>query len=213
MSTAVANVRSSQCRVVFDGQSMNVLPVFPDNYPAQLMLGRGIIFRNVAISGISWTVLQASMTTRTLPFAGKAQLSILVLCGGTTDLALPGDMAGGEANTGAQAYTDMQSYATAARAAGFDSIIANTLTPSDAFLHTTTSGTAEIERQNLNTLIKANSAGFEGIVDMAGADARLMDCTNATYYEQTFKTHFTPAGAAVAASLVAPVLLPMLTGG
>jgi hypothetical protein len=209
MSAALTNCRTNQCRVVFDGQSMNVLPAYPDNYPAQLMLGRGISYRNVAISGISWTVLQASYVSRTFPSALRSQLSILVLTGGTTDLALPGDMPGGEGNSAVQTYADMGSYANGCRAAGYDIIIANTVTPSGQFLL----GAAETQRQSLNSLIMADSSGyFDRKIDMA-ADSRLSDPTNATYYEQPGKTHFVAAGAAVAASLVAPVLLPLLAGG
>jgi hypothetical protein len=193
---------SYSTRVVFDGQSLNVIPAPPDNYPAQLMAGRGWPFTNVAISGISWTVLQMSITERTLKYGAIPGQAILVMTGGTTDLGAEGD-------TGATVYAQMGAYANLCRAAGFDRILVNTITPSKALITDLGAG-HETARTDCNTLLKADASHFfDAVIDIA-SDSRLNDYTNATYYEQVFHTHWTPAGAAVTASLVNPVLTPML---
>lgn len=61
----------------------------------------------------------------------------------------------------------------------------------------------------LNTMLRANYAGFaDGIVDFA-ADSRLSDFNNATYFSGD-KAHLTDAGYQVAADLIAAAVSPLI---
>src|SRR5262245_54996505 len=107
--------RSSTARVIFDGQSLNWYPLAPArNYPIQVMNDytfAGVPWHNSAVSGSSWTTLYRTDEYRVHPYATRAGWSILVMCGGTTDV-------GSELDPPATVYADMESYADAARAAG-----------------------------------------------------------------------------------------------
>lgn len=205
MSRVAAQGPAGPWRVVFDGQSHNLLPgnVEPAppweaisgpehlNYPSRLMAGRGIPWTNVAIGGASWTTLATTAATRLWPIAGTATATILVMVGGTNDIT--------DGDTGAQAYADAVSYAEAARTNGFGPIIAGTI-PGAASLN----ASHETQRQSHNALLLANGDGaFDYVVDFDAT--ALADWTDPVYYF-TDEIHWVAAGAQLAAETVAPYL-------
>ena len=201
MTVAAVAVSASRSRVIFDGQSLNAAPI-GNSYPLKLMTGpyKGVPWKNVPIAGTSWTVLANTVADRTWPHAIRARWAILCLCGGTSDLQAP------ESNDGPTVYSDMSAYANGCRTAGFDYIIATTITPSTVFLTS-----EETARQAANTAIIGNSgAPFNAVVDFA-ADSRLSNPADTTYY--TDGLHWTIAGAQVAADLMAPALAIALALG
>lgn len=170
-------------QLVFDGQSLNLMPV-GNTYPALLMVGRVGAWAAVAISAASWTTLATTRTARLGQLGRACTPSVLVMCGGTTDLT--------DGDSGATVCADMESYATAARALGFDYVVACTITPSIGF-----TGPQETQRLAANVAIRA-SAGFDAVADLV-ADSRLATITG-TYYADGI--HWTAAGAAAAAETV-----------
>lgn len=175
--------------VVFDGQSLNIMPV-GNTYPALTMAGRGQPWSVVGIAATSFTQLATTAASRVHPLAKPYAESTLVLCGGTSDLSTEGDSA-------ATVLSDMVAYAAAARTAGFTRVIALTITPSTGF-----SAGANTQRLTANALILA-SAAFDEVVDVAGHPS-LDDATDVAYYSDG--THWTTAGATIAAGMVAAVL-------
>lgn len=200
--TYIDNLISSS-RVVFDGQSMNVYPGFPNNFPTQAMvniLNRPCPYAIPAVPGISWTGLSYSAPERTFKWGPLAGNGIFVMTGGHSDI-------GDELDSAATVYAQMGAYGNAARAVGFDKVIALTITPSRAFF--TDTGTEPV-RLAFNSLLLADASDyFDAIVDDASIP-ELMDYTNATYYEQVAQTHWQPPGATLVAQLVAPVIASML---
>lgn len=184
-------------RFVFDGQSLNFAPL-ATNYPRTTMANfPAVPWNNIGVAGTSWTVLGNTALQRTDRWAAKSNFSVLIMCGGTSDILAP------ESNDGPTVYSDMVGYGNARRAAGFDYVIATTITPDTAM-----TGTENTNRVNANALILGDaSAAFDVKVDFAG-NASLSDASNATYY--TDGLHWTTAGAAVAASMMTPVLTTLL---
>lgn len=120
---------------------------------------------------------------------------VVVLTGGTSDL-------GSESDSAATAFADMLAVTSTWRALGVDQIVAATVPPA-AFV----TGDEETQRLALNDLIRG-AADFDAVLDLAAAP-QLDDNTDATYY-QGDQTHFTAAGAAVAADLLVLVLTELL---
>jgi hypothetical protein len=178
--------------VVFDGQSLNNASsggaTSPNTFPYQTMAGlsKDLPWHNVGVNGTSWTVLQSSAARRSYALAEPYSKAVLVLTGGASDIANAQ-----ENNTAAEALADMEAYADAARAAGFDYIIASTVTPSAYF-----DAGDEAELLALNEGIR-NSDHWEDVADMA-AVPELQDNTNLIYFWGD-QTHFTDVGAAAAA--------------
>lgn len=199
--------------VVFDGQSLNVVPPGVDGYPAKVMAGRSSAYVPAALSAVgasSWTTLAQSRALRINPHADAAPNTVLVMMGGTFDVVF-------EADTGAQLYADHKTYAEAAKAAGFDKVVVLTITP------TTDMGVNQNNRRRAgNDLLIGNAdAVFDAVVDVAcdstlsdpGApqdgttfygSGLLSDPSNTTYYSDG--VHFTNTGAQACADDVAPAL-------
>ena len=187
--------------VVFDGQSLNNQPsAGAASMPAKVMAGRGLPWCNVALGNRSWTVLASGgtgtspATVRLHPLARSYVRSILVMNGGATDIA-----GGAENDSGAQALADFEAYATAARTAGFDSIIGVTMTTAVVFA----TGDDDEQRLIYNDGIRA-SATVDAVADVAAAP-ELADYTDTTYFDVD-QTHWSAAGATVAAAIVGAAL-------
>lgn len=178
--------------VVFDGQSLPAVPSV-QNFPHLVMAGRGLPYHSGCIGAASWTTLATTATNRVdLPQRAHDR-AVLVLCGGYTDIV-------GEGQTGAEALADQESYATARRTAGFDKVIACTMT-----YGTATSAGNITKIGDYNTLVRANSgAPWDGIADFA-AQSELSDPSNSTYFDAD-GLHYKQAGAQIAANTLAPVL-------
>jgi len=174
--------------VVFDGQSLNRVPV-PD-YPALAMAGiRGAEAENVAVNGAAWNQLSEDVRTRRDPHAEEG-FAILVLVGGTSDVASGDD--------GPTIYGDMAAYATSAREAGFDQIIAATIQPA-----TNTTPEEDAARSEANRLLLADDLGaFDEVVDLAGTPG-LDDASGPAYFDGV---HPTQQGAQLMADAIRPAI-------
>ena len=188
-------------RVVFDGQSLNLVPIdHPElSFPARVMAGRGIPWHNAAVSGVGWAWLAGDASTRLFPQA-RARVGctdILVMQGGQTDIFLN--------HTGAEVYDLAVDYAIAARSAGFDKVILTTMPAMGPTTGSPPVPTAPQWAEALahNVLVRSNSGGFDGVADLY--QGALTDATNPTYYMGD-RLHFVAAGAQVAANIIAPVL-------
>lgn len=195
MSPAVGN-NSSGTRVLFIGQSLNLVPN-GNTYPMQLMNGSfpKVPYTNSAIGGAAWNGLVKVRNYMVLPWVAVSGYTVLIMNGGTTDLAVGA--------TGADCYAGMGEFSTWAKANGFDWIIGTTITPSTTF-----TGPQETQRLAGNTLILADASNyFDSEADLM-SDSRLTNPADTTYYADG--THFTATGAGVAASVVQPVLASVL---
>lgn len=161
------------------------------------MAGRELPCEVPAISGKSWTVLSTTAAQRCHLIARQYEKSVLVLTGGTSDLMPVEANPPGENDTGEQALADMEAYANAARAAGFDKIVALTVTPANWW-----DADWDVQRLVMNEGIRQSDA-WEVVADVA-ADPRLQDPMDTDYYYD--QLHWTAAGNAVAAEVVAPAL-------
>lgn len=198
-------VRSDVC-ISFAGQSLNQQPSASGgiySYPNVLIASlraQGIKATryDTFVGGIAWVQLDEQPGRFAAANAGA--VTIQVQCGGTTDYA-----AGA---SGLSCFTAMSLIATEGRAAGFDYIIGTTTTPSS-----TIAGADETQRLDGNSRLMASSAlvanggPFDRVVDLA-ANASLDDSSDTTYYSDG--THWTIAGAALAASLVEVAVLDVL---
>jgi hypothetical protein len=178
--------------VVFDGQSLNNSPS-ATSFPAQLMSGRTVPWSNVAINGTAVDALATTAPARRDPVLQHTATSVLVFVGGQSDLVLN--------DSAATLLADLESYATASRAAGADKIIMSTIPPSTGY-----TAPQEAVRVAVNPLILASSA-FDAVIDLATA-TNLTDASNITYYADGL--HWTTAGALAAATAAAPVLTSVL---
>lgn len=163
MSQIAVQPPAGEWRVVFDGQSHNLVPgigniwVDGPGFPYYVMEDRGIPYTIVAIGGYSWTALAPSVSTRLYPTVSGAEKTVLVMNGGSHDV-IDGD-------SGATVYADMVSYASGARAAGFSHILACTIPPMAAL-----GEPRETNRQTANSLIISDPSGaFDEVADIASA--------------------------------------------
>lgn len=188
--------RAATYAFIFDGQSLNQFPLQPNNYPT-VMMGDFAIpspWIVVAEGGASWSELLdgvyrpvdgvsvAPAATRTFTKASLGLTTFLLMCGGTQDVL--------EDDNAATILSDMETYATDAKSAGFDFVVAQTITPSGQF-----SAGQDDERLAANVLILA-SAAFDAVADVATAMPNPADTDN--YSDET---HWTDLGAETAAGL------------
>ncbi len=210
MTTAAAFRIPTWC-VVFEGQSLNVIPISGSAYPYQLMSGRSSSFVLPELTAIIGTPLSTLATTaaiRTYPHADSAPNTMLVIEGGQTDMAF---------NTAASMYALFKNCAVNAKAAGFSKVVVHTLCPATIF-----SAGDNTRRKAGNDLLIGNADGaFDAVIDLAcdstlsnpgGAHSgttyygsgNLTDFTNTTYYSDGL--HWKAAGAQDAATSTAPAL-------
>jgi hypothetical protein len=204
--------------VVFDGQSLNILPGGNAGMPYKLMIGQSRAARYIdpaliSIGGHSWTQLSTNQAQRCNIYANSGLTTILVMNGGTSDITLEGDI-------GTTIYANERDYALAAKAAGFDKVLICTTTKSNGM--TTNQNT---RRQNGNDLVIGNADGaFDAIVDLAcdstlsnpGAGpsgnvfygtGHLADPTSAYYQDGVhWSGNTTPSGTLDAAMSIGPAL-------
>lgn len=185
----------SPFRIVFVGQSLNIIPASPNNYPTLLMAEHGVgipynIVTPMNLAGAAWYDLDNTFPQTLYPLVDLCQTAVLVMCGGTSNIQ--------EGQTGQQYYDSEVAVAQAAAAAGFAVIVNTTLCPSAAM-----DAGEETARAAANVLKLANSTDWDACVDLA-AHTDLDDPANTTYYSDG--THWTAAGAQTAADLVYPAL-------
>lgn len=196
-------------RVVWDGQSLNLYPAAPLNVPTRTMAQfPDVPWANIAIDGQGFGQLAGSAAARRDPQARTTGVDALVLNGGQGDvLEIPGNVWGSQ--TGAVAYARMSAYATSARAAGFDVIVACTLPAfgPDIWPLTGVPTPAGFQaRTDLNDLIEADPNGAFDAVALCHL-APLDDATNGDVFAFD-RLHLDDAEPM--ADAIAPVLAPFL---
>jgi hypothetical protein len=127
-------------------------------------------------------------------YDGTKSRNVVVIWGGTNDFYESGD-------TVDNVYGYLRNYCAARRAVGWK-VVAVTMMQRSA------SQTVENTRLDYNGRIRVGWQSFaDGLADVA-ADARLSDCSNATYFSDG--THLTNLGYGVAASIVRSAVLCLL---
>ena len=143
----------------------------PTSYTAQLPQyltnGQTWAITNKGVSGETMATMLANYPTNIAPlFQPSATKNVLALEACTNDLDA--------ARTPAQCYADMTSYVTLAHATGWKVVIWTMLS----------NGNIETQRQALNTLIIANTAGADGIINYnSTALGQVNGYTNPTWFQ------------------------------
>lgn len=192
-------------RVVWDGQSQLRSPVGGPFVPDLAMRGSGVPWANVSVSGVGWDVdasggpgLSSTAQTRLFPQA-RTGTDVLVLCGGQSDAMWSSEI---DAPDPAQiAYDATVTYTTAARAAGFDTVICCTW-PS---IHPAYEGWPALFAA-YGDLVQASPGPWDAVVDLHVGD--LADGTSAAFIFDGI--HLSAHGARLAAALIRPVLADYL---
>jgi lysophospholipase L1-like esterase len=182
-------------RIVCEGDSLTVGfgSTAGNDYPSQLMnllAGDGDYLWNRAANGDTLANMSGAAATQVDTVSGTNVQPRIVVWAGTNDLK-------NSLKTGAALATDYLNYCAARRAAGAKVVAVTILPRSDG-----TPVGFEAERQTFNTAIRAGSANYDALADIA-ADSRIGDAgdeLNTTYYVDL--CHMTNAGYAIVADLV-----------
>lgn len=185
--------RSSK-QVIFDGDSRSNYKGWPEIAMESAFSGGEICFggRGLGVWAYSGATVQGLITNapaRVDTVVKSGVQNILVVWAGVNSVA-----------TGAaQIYADLKTYIAGRRAAVYDKII----------LCSEIDAQSNMDWHNtiwpaLNALLNADHSFADGFADL-GADARLQNALDTTYFNAD-KIHLTPAGYAVVASIVAPVI-------
>jgi len=197
----MAGFRAAPVVCVFDGQSHNVVPDPPDNYPTLMCADLGFVTPLVpAVAGAPWLLLGTAerMARKVTPYAHAGLTTFYIMEGGQGDL----DSLFGSA-TGATTYARMVAMADIAAGAGYSFLIGCTIPPSASL----TAG-EETQRLAYNVLILANGDDtFDAIVDLDAT--ALGDNTDETYYDPDH-IHWNAVGAQLAADTVGPAVTSLL---
>lgn len=183
-------------RVIFDGQSLNLI----GQYPSQLMARySGIDWVVEAIGSQPWQTLMAT-SWRVDRWANMSQYSIYMMNGGTSNIFL-----GTMTESGSAAAAREAAVAQGRKAAGYDYVLNVTLTPFGG-------GTAaqETERLAFNTIRKANVTDWSACVDIDALVPESRDPNNTTWYDALSLHWKIPLGLKIA-DAVAPSLTAILT--
>jgi len=141
----------------------------------------------------TWAV--TGQTVATMLTNGPTNIDPLIKSANNT-IVIWGGINDNGASTAQQIYDNLAAYCTARKAAGWNKVIVCTEIDS-------TAAGWNAKYQALNTLIRASHAWADAVADL-GADARLQNASDGTYY--TDGTHLTAAGYAVVAGIVGAVL-------
>ena len=191
LDAAMYTAANSIGQVVFDGDSRSAgknwttAAVEAAYSTGDFMAGkRGVA--TWAVSGRTVATMLANGATNIDPLI-KIANNTLVIWGGINDNG---------ASTAQQIYDNLAAYCRARKAAGWNKVIVCTEIDSTAAGWTA-------KKNTLNGLIAADHSWADAVADL-GADARLQNASDATYY--TDGTHLTAAGYAVVAGIVAAAL-------
>lgn len=125
---------------------------------------------NVAIAGETLANMLANAPTVVDPKFKTGFKNVVVIWGGDNDFTINGQ-------TASQVYTTMTSYVAARHAVGWQVVVATTLSRSPSTFDAAF-------KVPYNTLILANTAGADGVVDFSGTPLGCNGCyTNLTYYQ------------------------------
>lgn len=188
----------------FDGQSNTISPHYPAAYPYVTIAHFGDVYPYVqkAIGGTSFPTRAATAAARVDPLLRQPHTrAVLFSDGGTNDLVA-------DDQTAAQTVARALAYNTARRAAGWGTILGNTVLVGSIF-----SEAQELRRQEYNAAIVADPAaiGADTVVDWA-ALPQLQDFTDETWFlfEDPYRIHVTAAAAALIGDLAAAALHEVL---
>lgn len=194
LTSAQARVLARQSgQVVFDGDSRSNLKVWPGAaaeaaYPNgdYAFGGRGLA--SWAVSGKTLAQMVSTAAADIDPLLNPSGANTIVIWGGVNDNAT---------STAQQIYDNLAAYCAARKTAGWQRVIV--CTEIDAV-----SAGWTAKKNTLNGLIAANHSWADAVADL-GADVRLQDNSNLTYYDAD-RLHLTAAGYAVVAGIVGAVL-------
>lgn len=184
-------------RIVFDGQSMNILP-YPRHIPFFTMHGTGVPYIITGYPGYGWTQLTPTQEARLVPqVRNKPGLTdVLVMNGGQ------GDILGDFDTTGEEAFATAVTYATAARSYGFSYIILCTWPDISPNIEAS-SPAKRAEFLAFNEYARNNyTTDFDSLVDLGSV---LTDYTDKTLYSED-DIHLNEHGAYVGAQLMKTTL-------
>ncbi len=203
--TFEARITGPTANLVFDGDSLTFGQgsTGDNSYPAQTQaaLAGGAQYwtrYNYAVSGSGAATIAATRYAANIPslYSTAFPCNIYLPWTGTNDLA------GGA--TPAAVFASLQSIWAQARATGYK-VAAFTIIARNSGL-SMSAAAFETARRDLNTLIRAASSQYDGLIDL-GADSRFdstADTADTTYYSDA--THLTNAGYAAVAALAKPVI-------
>lgn len=197
--------RTPEVCLTFAGQSLNggATIGLANSYPHVLIAslraqGVRATRYDVWVGGAAWSQLDSQPGR--FAAANAAPVTIFCQVGGTTDYTLGA--------TGAGTYANMSTIATEARSAGYNYVIGTTTTPSRAI----SDAGFDSRRTDGNTLMTssaalvANGGPFDRVVDFC-AEATLDAYTDSGYVDET---HFSIAGAILAADLMETAVLSLI---
>lgn len=180
-------------RVVVDGQSLNnpVGVASGTEWPIVVREGRVNPIFNVSVSGAGWANLISTAATRLHPQAiNSASKNILILEGGQTEIAFN--------VSGAGTFSNMVTYANAARAAGFTHVIGCTIPSATSW----TAGQLSARLVYNQAIRDAEGVEFDAVVDLAATP--LDDGSDTTYFVDGL--HFSVVGHILAADTIGPIM-------
>ncbi|HSV15239.1 MAG TPA: SGNH/GDSL hydrolase family protein, partial [Tepidisphaeraceae bacterium] len=192
-------------QVIFVGDSLTAggpgtAPAMSHCYPWQLCQQSGGAFKPliVAAPGQNISQQQTAVTNQVLPMDRTPfNVNAAVVCCGSNDIV--------QGRTDVQVIADLSAMCAGLRAAGYKTVVA-TITPRNAATGYTAGNITTLS--SVNASIRSGYAAYaDGLADWA-ADARLSDCTSATYFSD--QCHTTDAGDAVKAAIVKATLDPIL---
>jgi hypothetical protein len=143
--------------------------------------------------------LLTTISTRLAPQRRAGLTDVLIMNGGQDGILNQG-------RTGAQVYADAIAYRDAAVALGFGPVLITTMPAWDDGFYAITP-TMDTHKASHNSLVLANSGGFDFVADISVAP--LNDATNTTYFAVD-QLHLTIAGAQVGADLMDPTIDALL---
>jgi len=187
----LAWMRSGQ--IVFDGDSRSNLKKWPGIAAEAAYTTGDYVYGGRGMA--SWAV--SGKTVAQMVSTAAADIDPLLVSGQTNTIVIWGGVNDNASSTAQQIYDNLAAYCTARKSAGWSRVIV--CTEIDAV---SSGWTAKY--QALNTLIRDNHSWADAVADL-GADARLQDNSNLTYYDAD-RIHLTTAGYAVVAGIVGPSL-------
>ena len=180
--------------IVFDGQSLNLVPDLTLCFPVKMMA--------TGITGTAWYNRGISATTwreRTADVAGRADALLSTVSGIKTLIDTAGTKNINQGMAAVDIFAEASAYWTARRAAGFDNIIACTVSPATDF-----AGAELTVLSDYNQLLR-NAVGveLEAVADLDTIPEMndAADAAGAVYFDGG-GVHYTDAGT----TLVAPVV-------
>lgn len=175
--------------LVAEGDSRTATYMYP-TYATNALTNKLFAYWNNAVSGGTIADMAARGTAVDAMFKTGNNNIILVFCGVNNSLL-----------TAQQMYDDLKAYCLARRAAGYKVIICTEIDCQNAYVLSNGWATKYLD---LNTKIRNDHSFADALADF-GADPRLQDASNTTYFNAD-KVHPTDAGARVLGEIASPCI-------